>query len=29
MDLVDFIDPHLTLVGLREILDETLSKKKE
>lgn len=28
-DLVDDIDPHLTLVGLREILDETLSKKKE
>lgn len=28
-DLVDFIDPHLTLVGLREILEETLSKKKE
>jgi type III pantothenate kinase len=28
-DLVDFIDPHLTLIGLREILEETLAKKKE
>jgi type III pantothenate kinase len=28
-DLVDYIDPHLTLFGLREILEETLSKKKE
>jgi type III pantothenate kinase len=28
-ELADFIDPYLTLVGLREILDETLSKKKE
>lgn len=28
-ELVDYIDPHLTLLGLREILYETLSKKKE
>ncbi len=28
-ELVDLIDPHLTLVGLHEILSETLSKKKE
>jgi type III pantothenate kinase len=27
-DLVDCVDPHLTLIGLREILDETLSKKE-
>jgi len=26
-ELVDFIDPHLTLIGLREILEETLKKK--
>lgn len=28
-DFVDFIDPHLTLVGLHEILDEMLIKKNE
>ena len=28
-DFVDFIDPHLTLIGLREILEEKLSKIKE
>jgi type III pantothenate kinase len=28
-ELVDIIDPQLTLVGLREILDETIHKKKE
>lgn len=27
-DLVDFIDPHLTMVGLREILHETFQRKR-